>query len=217
MVKSTPTWPSSRIAAAMSAPTSASVRPTRSQSAMRACTRSMAAPASASSSISAADLTMRSRSTTGLASSRVEPGSARWMPRACSAHVRPPTATRDGAVPRRAVAVGGEEGEGVVGLVPGEQLQPEGAGRAGVDHRRLEPRDDEERLALPRDGERGEPLHGVRVVAGEVAQVRAGGEHEQVDAGVRGDLAGGVHPVDGHERPARASSSEKSLVPTGAE
>ena len=87
-----------------------------------------------------ADLTMRSRSTTGLAISSAEPGSARCTPRACSAQVRAPTATRAGADPRRAVAADGEQRERVVGLVPGEQLQAEAAGGAGVHHRRLEPR-----------------------------------------------------------------------------
>jgi hypothetical protein len=40
----------------------------------------------------------------------------------------------------------------------------------------------------------------VRVVAAQVAEVRARGDHEQVDADLVGDPPGGVHPVDAHQR-----------------
>ena len=61
-------WPSATIAAAMSAATSASVRPARSHSPTRACTRSIAAPASRSAAISLASLRIRSSRSTGPAS-----------------------------------------------------------------------------------------------------------------------------------------------------
>ena len=99
----------------------------------------------------------------------------------------------------------GEQRERVVGLVPGQHLEPEPAGRAGLDHRRLQAGHDEERLTDPRHGQRGQPLHRVRVVAGEVAQVGAGRQHEQIHPGVRGELPRGVHPVDRHERIGRGS------------
>jgi hypothetical protein len=137
---------------------------------------------------------MRSRSMTGVASCRTDPGSAAWMPSACSAQVREPTATRVGAVPSRVVT------EGVLGLVPGEHVQSQGAGRGGSDHRLLQPGHHQQRLAAARDDERRQPLHGVRVVAAQVAQVRTGREDEEVDAELGGHGAGGVHPVDGHRR-----------------
>ena len=48
MTNAAAVWPSSTIAAAMSAPTCASVRPALRNSPMRACTRSIAAPAARS-------------------------------------------------------------------------------------------------------------------------------------------------------------------------
>ena len=70
---------------------------------------------------------------------------------------------------------------------------------AGRDHRRLQPRDDEERLPPGRHGQRGEPLERHGVVPGEVAQVRAGSDDDEIHPQLAGDVAGGVQPLRGHQ------------------
>src|SRR5690606_13464500 len=82
------------MAAAMSRATSASVRPARSHSPIRACTRSMAAPAARSASISAPDLRTRSRDSTGPASVCSAAGIAARNRRTFSAHISSSRPTR---------------------------------------------------------------------------------------------------------------------------
>ncbi len=89
-------WPSATIAAAMSAPTWASVRPGLRNSPIRACTRSIAAPAARSSATSAASLRMRSSRVTGPASDGTASGSASRIPNTCRAGIESTTAIRVG-------------------------------------------------------------------------------------------------------------------------
>lgn len=93
ITKSACVWPSSSMAAVMSAPTSASVRPALSHSPMRACTRSIAAPALRSASISAASLRIRSSRTTGPASVCSASPSAARSDSTCSAGAKSLIAT----------------------------------------------------------------------------------------------------------------------------
>jgi hypothetical protein len=95
---------------------------------------------------------------------------------------------------------GGQDGEGVVRLVPGQHLQPERAGGRGAHHRRLQPGHDQQGLTAARHDQRRQPLHGVGVVAAQVAQVGARGDDEDVDAELVGHGTGTVHPVDRHQR-----------------
>ena len=117
MTKSAAAWPSSTIAAAMSAPTSASVRLGRSHSAIRAWTRSMAAPAARSSASSSGVLAHAQ-----LAQDRparrwsVAPASRSWS--RCSA----------GVMSETAIGTGREAGErqrvGVVAVDPRRTSTP---------------------------------------------------------------------------------------------
>src|SRR6478736_1175141 len=103
MTRSAAAWPSSTIAAAMSAATWASVRPGRSHSPTRAWTRSMAAPARRSCSSSTASLRIRSSRSTGPASCcSAAPASRRRS--ACSAGVMSDTATGPPGTPASASA-----------------------------------------------------------------------------------------------------------------
>ncbi len=84
--------PSARIAAVMSAPTWASVRPGCSHSPIRACTRSIASPAARSRAISAGSLRMRSVRSTGPASACGTSGNASRRPRTWRAGMSSSTA-----------------------------------------------------------------------------------------------------------------------------
>ncbi|SHT34758.1 Uncharacterised protein [Mycobacteroides abscessus subsp. abscessus] len=92
MMKATSECPSATIASAISAATCASVRPGISNSGTRACTRSMAAPALRSASISEASLTMRNRRSTPVAKTGTVPTSCASGNR-CSAGIDSVTAT----------------------------------------------------------------------------------------------------------------------------
>ena len=169
IVKSTPMWPSSRIAAAMSAPTSrlgaahpqplghAGVHPVDGRAGQRPAPRPRPA-----------DLTMRSRSTTGLGELQRRAGQ---RPLDAERVLGPGTARRrrPGRAPTRGApsAVAGQERERVVGLVPGQQLQARGppaglASTIGASSRGTT----RNGSPAPRHRQRGQPLHGVRVVAG---------------------------------------------------
>ncbi len=77
------------------APTSRSVRPARSQPGTRACTRSMASPASRSAATSAAVFRIRSGRSAPLASSSWVPGSVSRNLSTNSAHIRSDRPTAD--------------------------------------------------------------------------------------------------------------------------
>ena len=179
--------PSSTIAAAMSAAACASVRPALRNSAIRACTRSIAAPAARSSRTSAASLRIRSSRSTGPARLAFASGSASCTPKTCTAGIVSATAIRVG--PAREVA---DQQVGVLAVLPGDDLDAEvveaevrepGRLHAGHDERGRRP------VARRGHDEAGEPLVGGRVGADQVAQVGAGGDEQQLDVEVGGDLA----------------------------
>ena len=96
MTNAASVWPSSTMAAAMSAPTCASLRPALRNSPIRACTRSIAAPAARSWATSAASLRIRSSVTIGPASVCVASGRASRSPNTCFAGIVSATASRVG-------------------------------------------------------------------------------------------------------------------------
>ena len=87
ITKSARAWPCATISPAMSAATSCSVRPGRSQPGTRSCTRSMAAPASRSAAISAGLLRSRRPRSAAPASAWRVPGSASRSRSTISAHI----------------------------------------------------------------------------------------------------------------------------------
>ena len=99
MTNATSECPSATIASAMSAATSASVRPGIKNSGTRACTRSMAAPALRSASISAGSLTIRSPRIMSVASTGSTPSTPASGNR-CSAGMESVTAAAAGAPPK---------------------------------------------------------------------------------------------------------------------
>jgi hypothetical protein len=88
MTKSTVACPSARMASVITEPTSRSVIPARSQPGTRACTRSIAAPASRSASTSAAVFLIRSGRSAPPASARRAEGSVSRNFSTNSAHIR---------------------------------------------------------------------------------------------------------------------------------
>ena len=154
---------------------------------MRACTRSIAAPAARSWSTSAASLRIRSSLTIGPARVCAASGRASRSPNTCFAGIVSATASRVGPPARSLTSRYGSS--------PSFQVTtstPRSAsGRPGP-ARRLQPRHDQRgRRAVPGRGqhEAGEPLVARAVRVEEVAQVGARGDQQQVDAVVGGDVA----------------------------
>ena len=102
MMNATSECPSATIASAMSAATSASVRPGRRNSGTRACTRSMAAPALRSASTSHSSLTIRNSRSTSVASTGSTPSTSASGKR-CSAGMESVTAVAAGPPPSAAL------------------------------------------------------------------------------------------------------------------
>ena len=88
ITKSTVACPSARMASVITEPTARSVSPGRSQPGTRACTRSMAAPASRRAATSAGVFLIRSVRSAPPASARRAPGSASRNLSTESAHIR---------------------------------------------------------------------------------------------------------------------------------
>ena len=132
-------WPSSTSRSRTSRLTSASVRPTSRPAAMRSTTRSAAWAAARSRSISSGDFVIRSARVTSVASPKPRPGSARCEPQ----QVQRPEARVD-EEPRPRVHAGGrqlsrDDRVGIVGLVPGDDVDQPARMRRGS-RRRPSPR-----------------------------------------------------------------------------
>ena len=160
----------------MSADTWASVRPTSGMSpawSWRA-TRSAAAPAVRSASISAASFTIRSGPTMSTARRNSVPDMQRQQ---LDEEARPHLVA-DRCRLRRAGELG-DDRRRVLGLVPRPQFE-----HAGLldDPRRLQPGDDHRGVAVAWHDEHGQPLEWHRVVAGQVRQVVTDGQQQHVDA-----------------------------------
>ena len=180
MMNATSECPSATIASAISAATSASVRPGTRNSGTRACTRSIAAPALRSASISAASLIIRSRRSTSVASTGTTPSTSASGSR-CSAGIE--SVTGDGervAPPARRPPPG-----------TGRRRPPSPAPR----YRVRWPRTPSARpvpSAAPRSvgspvrgqHQRGQPFEGLRARADQVAQVVAGRDDQPGQARV---------------------------------
>ena len=182
MMNATSECPSATMACAMSAATSASVRPGTRNSGTRACTRSIAAPALRSASISAASLIIRSRRSTSVASTGTTPStsasgrrcSAGMASVTCDACQRPACATeRVGHQPVRIVAVD-----------PVPHRQRQFGHRRLLQRRQFHPRHHHGRLAGGGQHQRGQPLEGLRTRADQVAQVVARGDDQARQAGI---------------------------------
>jgi hypothetical protein len=92
--------------------------------------------------------------------------------------------------PGRRSQPAGDHGVRVVGLAPAHHLDVQVADR-GREHRRdLEPGREHERRPVGGQDQAGQPLQRQRVVAGQPAQVRAGGHQQSVDPGAGGGLLG---------------------------
>ena len=194
MTKSTVAWPAARIASAMSRATSRSVRPARSHSRhLRGAPGRCAAPASRS----AADLARATcASAAPAARRRPAPARRRAARRGSAATLHRPHAVVDGRPGRTSPQPAGDERVRVLGLVPGDEVEAEPGGGRGL-----------ARPAAPgagttRNGSAGgrhhqarQPLQRLGVVAGEVAQVRAGRQQQRVQARVGGGLAGEVESL----------------------
>ena len=99
----------------------------------------------------------------------------------------------------------GDQRVRVVGLVPRDEIQAQAARGRRLRSGQLEPRHDHERpgpgggragrVRRRRNHQAGEPLKLVRVVAGQVAQVRAGGEQQSGQARIPGRRRGQVKPA----------------------
>ena len=113
ITKSTVACPSARMASAITEPTSRSVSPGRSQPGTRACTRSMASPASRSAATSAGVFLIRSGRSAPLASAWRAPGSASRNLSTNSAHIRSDRPTAE-TLPSMAAT----RPNGSVGLLP---------------------------------------------------------------------------------------------------
>ena len=83
----------------------------------------------------------------------------------------------------------GDQAERVVGLLPRDDLQAERAGRRGLRGGQLQARHEQGRVAVRRDGQAGQAFQLLGVVAGDVAQVRAGRQQHGVQAGCAHGLA----------------------------
>ncbi len=107
MTKSADACPSARMASRTMEPTARSVSPGRSQPGIRACTRSMAAPASRSAATSAAVLRVRSGRSTPPAGTRRAVGSASRSLSTLAAHIRSDRPTAVTPPSRRATMANG--------------------------------------------------------------------------------------------------------------
>ena len=168
----------------MSAATCRSVRPARSQPGTRACTRSMASPAARSAATSAGLLRARSARRAMLARSWRR-RAARRAAAAPSAPTSGPTA-RPGRVPGPSRPATSAYGSSVSSqAMISRPRPPAGDAWAAGSSSRGTTRNGRRRPGRPRHGQAGQPLELVRVVAGQVAQVRSGGEQQRVQARLR--------------------------------
>ena len=151
-----------------------------------ACTRSIASPAALSAATSAGVLRIRSGDTTSDASRWPALGSALANWRTCSAHIR--SLRRDEL---RAADLARDDPERVRRARPTGHVHVQLAGRGGLRRLQLKGGHDQERVAVGRHRQAGEPLQLLGVVAGHVAQVGPRGEQQDVDA-CHGD--GLLHP-----------------------
>ena len=118
---------------------------------------------------------MRIGPTTSVARTNTHDGTARCRSSTNRAHVWSPIATR--RAERRIIPATSAIGSSV----SSHATISNSSGR-GVDARRLEPRDDELRVAGARQHEHRQPFERHRLVAGEVRQVGADREQQRVDA-----------------------------------
>ena len=213
-----PTWPSSTIAAAMSAPTSDSVRPAFRNSAIRACTRSIAAPAARSSATSAASLRIRSSRMTGPASVCATSGNASRSPRTCAAGIESATAIRDGPPPRSLTSRYGSSPSThvTISMPSASSVQ---VGEPG----RFEPRHHQRRrgeVTRRRQHQAGQPLVRRALGSDEVAQVGARRDQQHVGTLRGGDVACAAQPLgeqvggDGSPLVGRRSHARKRITGT---
>ena len=142
MMNATSECPSATIASAISAATSASVRPGTRNSGTRACTRSIAAPALRSASISAASLIIRSRRSTSVASTGTTPSTSASGSR-CSAGIESVTAVGGGRAAERV----GHQPVRVVAVHPVPHGETEFGDRGLLQRGQFQPRHDDGRLA----------------------------------------------------------------------
>ena len=188
-----PAWPSSTIAAAMSAPTCSSVRPGFRNSPIRACTRSIAAPAARSSATSAASLRIRSSRVTGPARNCAASGSASRIPNTCAAGMESATAIRVGPPARSLTSrYGSSSSVQVITSTPSSASPSRGQpGRLQAGHH------DRRRGPVPggRHQQAGQPLVARAGGADQVAQIGAGGDEQQLDVVLGRHLAGAADAV----------------------
>ena len=116
--------------------------------------------------------------------------------------------------PARTIA--GHERVGVLGLLPGHDREVAGGGRrAGRGGRRLEPRDDQDGLAVGRDDQHRQPLERHRRVAGQVAQVRPDADEQRVEARPRRPPAGARPAARRSARPGSSAGAVMRASPAG--
>ena len=90
-----------------------------------------------------------------------------------------------------------DQGERVVGLLPGDHLQVERPGRGGLGRGQFQPRHEQHRLRAGRDRQAGQPLQLLGVVADGVPQVGPGRQQHGIEAGRSGRLPDLLEPVRG--------------------
>ena len=211
MMNATSECPSATMASAMSAATSASVRPGTRNSGTRACTRSMAAPALRSASISAASLIIRSSRSTSVASTGSTPSTSASGSR-CSAGIASVTAVAAGAPPNAAT----HQLVRVVAVDPVPHRQTQFRDGGLLERGQLQPRHHHRRLTGRRQHQRGEPLEGLRARTDQVAQVVARGDHQPGQSRLGG--RGGARPPAGgrtlRRRSGRDSMAARLIVRT---
>ena len=206
-------WPSSTIAAAMSAPTCASVRPALRNSPIRACTRSIAAPAARSCAdlggVLADPQLAHDRAGEGLR------GLGQGVAQPEHVHRGHRVGHRD---PGGAAGEVADQQVRVLAVVPGDDLDAELVERQVRPARRLQPRHDQRgRRAVPGGGEHeaGQALVARAVGVEEVAQVGARGDQQQLDVLLGGDVAGPPDPV-GEQRGGNGRCHARQYAPLQA-
>ena len=187
MMNATSECPSATMASAISAATSASVRPGTRNSGTRACTRSIAAPALRSASISAASLIIRSRRNTSVASTGTTPSTSASGSR-CSAGIESVTASSRRAGRRQRL---GHQPVRVLAVHPVPHRQAEFGDRGFLQRRQFQPRHHHRRLAGGGQHQRGQPFEGLGPRTDQVAQVVARGDDQAGQARVGGRRGGG--------------------------
>ena len=179
----------------MSAATSFSVRPGRSHSPIRRCTRSIAAPAAAQrgdlgGALAHPQLGDRLAGQRQLGRRARSPGGQTRARPACGspprAPARPPAAGRRQrrrdrrSRPKPAISTGRRPAR------PARRAAPA--------------RDQQERVRLGRHHQAGQPLQRQRLIAGQIAQVGAGRDQQRVHPRVGGGLSGESEALSGVER-----------------